>query len=282
MNQTSPTHNTHEALREKHVYDYKVIVGANTAPALVVRMVGNDNTVLEVGSGPGAITRVLSTTNKCRVTALEVDPDAIEIVKEHCELVVAANLNDFSWPEKFIGKKFDRVVAADVLEHVQKPLDVLVGMKTLLSQQGQIIVSLPHVGHAGVICSLFESDFAYRDWGLLDRTHIRFFGLKNIDTLFQAAGLSILEVEFVVRHPLETEFAPLWLQLSMRTQKAILRTTSAYVYQVVVRAVPSERGSKAINVSSTDIAVPRPSYLSIVKRFMPSPIKQALKRVLKR
>jgi 2-polyprenyl-3-methyl-5-hydroxy-6-metoxy-1,4-benzoquinol methylase len=266
---------------KKHVYDYQVNVDSDTAPARVVRMVGHKKNVLEVGSGPGAITRILSSVNECQVTALEVDTKAIEIVKNYCEKVVSADLNDVTWPEQFSGKKFDRVVAADVLEHVYKPLDVLLGMKHLLAQNGEIIVSLPHIGHAGIAACLLTADFTYRDWGLLDRTHIRFFALKNIDELFRSAGLSILNVEFVVRHPLETEFAPIWTKLPIKTQKAILNVRSTYVYQAVVRAVPSDRGSKGIEVNSADIPVPRPSYIDIVKQLTPIPVKRVLKSILK-
>jgi 2-polyprenyl-3-methyl-5-hydroxy-6-metoxy-1,4-benzoquinol methylase len=267
---------------KKHVYDYQVVVNADTAPARVVRMVGSDKTVLEVGSGPGAITKILHTINNCRVTALEIDPAAIEIVKDYCEVVVPADLNDPLWPEKFSGKKFERVVAADVLEHVYKPLDVLTGMKSLLSQEGEIIVSLPHIGHAGILASLFRSDFTYKDWGLLDRTHIRFFGLRNIDSLFEAAGLSILAVEFVVRHPLETEFAPVWINLPLKMQRTILGVNSAFVYQAVVRAVPTQRGLSTVEVSSAPIRIPRPSITARVKRLLPESVKLRLKRLLKR
>jgi 2-polyprenyl-3-methyl-5-hydroxy-6-metoxy-1,4-benzoquinol methylase len=268
--------------QKKHVYDYQVAVGADTAPARVVRMVGNNKRVLEVGSGPGAITRILGSINGCKVTALEVDPEAIAIVKSYCDDVISADLNDPSWPLLLNEVAFDRVVAADVLEHVYKPLEVLHGMKSLLAKDGEIIVSLPHIGHAGIAASLLLADFTYRDWGLLDRTHIRFFALKNIDELFRSAGLSILNVEFVVRHPLETEFAPIWTKLPIKTQKAILSVSSTYVYQAVVRAVPSDRGNKGIEVNSADITVPRPSYIDIAKQLTPIPVKRVLKRILKR
>ena len=45
---------------------------------------------------------------------------------------------------------------------------------------------------------MLQEDFEYRNWGLLDRTHIRFFGIKNIQALFENAGLKIVHAEFVV------------------------------------------------------------------------------------
>lgn len=44
-------------------------------------------------------------------------------------------------------------------------------------------LSLPHVGHAAIAGCLIDEDFEYRQWGLLDRTHVRFFGIKNVQNL---------------------------------------------------------------------------------------------------
>jgi 2-polyprenyl-3-methyl-5-hydroxy-6-metoxy-1,4-benzoquinol methylase len=224
---------------QKHKYDYKVDPNADTAPARVVRMVGKNKKVLEVGSGPGSITKQLKETGNCSVTALEIDPDAIELVKPFCEAVYSADLNASDWGNLLNGKKFEVVLAADVLEHVYNPLAVLKTMSSLLEDNGRIILSLPHVGHSSVAACLLLEDFEYRDWGLLDKTHIRFFGLINIQKLVSQAGLSIRKVEFVVRHPRETEFADKWSTLSSSVRKALLTNKYGLVYQVVLEATVS-------------------------------------------
>jgi 2-polyprenyl-3-methyl-5-hydroxy-6-metoxy-1,4-benzoquinol methylase len=280
-NDTNLKNNMEDLEEKKHVYDYEVLVDADTAPARVVRMVGNNKTVLEVGSGPGSITKILTAKNKCRVTALEVDPTAISIVEKFCESVVPADLNNPLWPDNFNGKKFDCVIAADVLEHVYKPLDVLTGMKSLLNENGEIVISLPHIGHAGISASLLSSDFTYKDWGLLDRTHVRFFGLRNVDELFSAAGLNVLDVQFVLRHPLETEFASTWAKLSGNAKRLILNSKSSYVYQVVVRAAPVERLQGTISIATVHIPVPSLGLKAAIKQLIPARLKQAVKRVIK-
>ena len=107
----------------RHKYDYKV--NPNMAAAKVVRMVGAGRRVLELGSGPGSITRLLK-GNQCHVTALELDPIAIEKVTEHCEQVLPCDLNDPSWQDRLGNhEKFEAVVAGDVLEHLYDPWRVL-------------------------------------------------------------------------------------------------------------------------------------------------------------
>jgi 2-polyprenyl-3-methyl-5-hydroxy-6-metoxy-1,4-benzoquinol methylase len=225
---------------QRHKYEYAVDPTTDTAPARVVRMVGKAKKVLEIGSGPGSITRLLSELNACKVTALEIDPDAIEKVKSFCEAVHPADLNDVAWPKILGSEKFEVVVAADVLEHLYVPLQALTAMRHLIQPDGYIVISLPHVGHAAIVACLLQEDFEYRDWGLLDRTHIRFFGIKNIQSLFADAGLKIVAAEFVVRHPEATEFVARWQALSDAAKAVALANPFGLVYQTVIKAVPLE------------------------------------------
>src|SRR5574337_658980 len=224
---------------KRHNYEYEVDASSETAPANVVRMVGQSKRVLEIGCGPGSITKLLTHHGQCRVTALELDPEAITKVAPYCEAIMQADLNSAEWPHLLDGaERFDVVVAADVLEHLYDPWTTLRRMVPLIIPNGYLVISLPHVGHAAVVSCLINGDFDYRDWGLLDRTHIRFFGFKNIKELFAQADLKIIEVRYVVKPPEETEFAASWCRLSATVQDALKSSEHADVYQVVVKAVP--------------------------------------------
>jgi 2-polyprenyl-3-methyl-5-hydroxy-6-metoxy-1,4-benzoquinol methylase len=242
---------------QKHKYEYAVDTTADTAPARVVRMIGKNQRVLEIGSGPGSITKQLKGTGDCRITALEIDPVAIELVKPFCEAVHSADLNADDWEKVLVGQKFEVVLAADVLEHVYDPLAVLKKMASLVSDGGRVVLSLPHVGHSAVAACLLLEDFDYRDWGLLDKTHIRFFGLKNIQALVQNAGLVITRAEFVVRHPDETEFADKWAKLSSSVQQALLTNRHGFVYQVVLEAKKVTPDNLTLVLLDQPVAHPR-------------------------
>lgn len=223
---------------EYHVYDYEVNLNGDSAAARVINLVKPNCKVLEIGAGPGSITRHLSGLKQCDVIALEVDESAIRKLKPHARCIIAADLNLTNWTEQLANEApFDYVIAADVLEHVLDPLAVLKGMKSLLGPNGSVILSLPHVGHHAIIACLMDEDFGYRDSGLLDRTHIRFFGLKNIDKLYADAGLAIAEAQFVVYHPIETEFAEQWQKLSSELKRALSANPYGHVFQVVSRAM---------------------------------------------
>ena len=153
-------------------YVYEVDKDSNSAAARVINMVGQDKNVLEIGAGPGSITKYLYSRGRCRIQAIEIDPESIKKLKPYCERVHQADLNDIHWPEILDEqKKFEVVVAADVLEHIYDPWTTLKVMKGLIDDDGYLVISIPHIGHSAVIACLLNEDFEYRDWGLLDRTH---------------------------------------------------------------------------------------------------------------
>ena len=212
-------------------------------------MVGEGKRVLEIGAGRGSMTRVLSQSLNCRVTALEIDDDSIQVLTPLCDRVIQIDLNDPSWTQTLQNEKgFDVVVVADVLEHLYDPWSVLQQIKGLIGENGYIVVSLPHTGHNAMIASLLNEDFEYRESGLFDKTHIRFFGMKNIQALFDNTGLTIVEAQFVVRLPENTELADAWATIPASTRIALLKSKFGLVYQVVVKAGPNDGSVKRISL----------------------------------
>lgn len=236
--------------KRKHVYEYDIDLNSDVAPARVIRMVKPGSKVLEIGAGPGSITRHLIGTLGCDTVALEVDPSAIEVLRTYVPRVYASDLNDPNWTEEIKSENglFDYVIAADVLEHVYNPWQVLEGMTSLLAEGGAIILSVPHVGHASVAACLVDEDFEYWPWGLLDRTHIRFFGVKNVQSLINGAGLAIEDAQFVVRTPEMTEFAARWKRMPADIQAALQRNRYSHVLQVVTCSRKSTDGSTGIDL----------------------------------
>lgn len=239
---------------QRHKYDY--VVQPDSAPARVIRMVGRGRHVLELGPGPGSITKHMH-DNGCWVTALEIDPQAIAQVEAFCDRVIPCNLNEADWPDLLSGmEKFSVIVAADVFEHLYDPWVTLKQVLPLLATDGSLVVSLPHVGHNAIAACLLNSDFAYQPWGLLDKTHIRFWGLTNMQQLFVDSGYKIVEAEFVVRAPEQTEFAYQWHKLSASSRAALAGARFGNVYQVVIRAVPQAAVGLAIQLSSLPVPLP--------------------------
>ena len=208
--------------KSQHKYEYEIDLNSDHTGVRIVEMMDKGKRVLELGAGPGSITKHLKNICECSIVAIENDVDAIKKLSPYCEKVYNVDLNDPDWPAVLEAEdKFDVVLAVDVLEHLYDPWAVLASMKGLLNEDGYIIVSLPHVGHNAVLACILDQDFEYRDWGLLDRTHIRFFAMKNIQSLFASAKLKIKDAQFVVKQPELTEFANNWRKLSSNLRSAL-------------------------------------------------------------
>ncbi len=224
--------------RQQLKYAYDFDPNSKTAAAFVVQFVDSGARVLEIGAGAGSIARPLTEVMHAKVTALEIDPVSADYLETFCARVVQADLNHPDWTDHFKAEPaFDAVVMADVLEHLLDPLSTLRAAASLLKPDGAVIVSLPHAGHNSVLACLLSADFEYREWGLLDKTHLRFFGIKNMKQLVRDAGLKIVDARFVVKSPSKTEFKDKWARLPMMLRYGLRSNRYGNVYQVVFKAV---------------------------------------------
>ncbi|VVB63777.1 Ubiquinone biosynthesis O-methyltransferase [uncultured archaeon] len=154
-----------------------------------VNLVGNDKKVLEVGCATGQISRKL-TAKGCEVVGLEIDQNSAGEARRYCKAVIAGDIEELdSLPYE---KYFDYILLIDVLEHLKSPLRTLNKLKLYLKEGGQMIISLPNVANLEVRYGLLLGRFEYKERGILDETHIRFFDETSAKKLLEDAGLEIV------------------------------------------------------------------------------------------
>ncbi len=146
-------------------------------------------TVLDVGCSHGRFGAVLKERDPTvHLTGVEPDPDAATGARAHYDRVVDGYFPD-ALPE---GSSFDCIVFNDVLEHVTDPWSMLGRAAGLLAPGGTVVASIPNVRFVVVVRNLlWRGRWDYTDWGVLDRTHLRFFTRASIEELFAGAGLRV-------------------------------------------------------------------------------------------
>ena len=237
-----------------HKYLYNFDKHGDNVPAYVLKQVGDSKKILEIGAGPGSITRVLFQQGH-KVTAVEIDPEAIKLLTPFCERVVNCDLNDNSWVDQnFCKEKFDVVLITDVLEHLVNPWSTLKNIETLIDKDGFILASVPNASHLGVLASLLTQDFDYKETGLLDKTHIRFFCLDNIQKLFKSADLKITNGSFIYQDPSETNLKSSWEKLSLIERFVLSRRKEGFVFQVLVKAVKKNNDEQEISLKDIPLS----------------------------
>ena len=232
----------------KHRYAHEIDPNGGSAAARLARMVAPGQRVLELGTGPGTVTRILHSKG-CKVTGVEMDPETLAMCTPFCERTLQANLEDPNWHASLAGEKFDVVLCADVLEHLRDPRPLLTLLPQFLNDTGCVLMSLPNASHLSVVASLMAGRFPYQTKGLLDNTHLRFFGREDIDALLRECGLVWQRWETVLVEPAQAELSHYWNQLEVADQEFLrAKCADGMVYQHVVRSYPSHAAGQLLKL----------------------------------
>jgi 2-polyprenyl-3-methyl-5-hydroxy-6-metoxy-1,4-benzoquinol methylase len=166
------------------------------APIAVINLIPeNASSILDVGAGPGGVGRVL------RQRGFEGRIVAIEPVSER----IAPNSDAYNevhncYIENYHPKeRFDVVMLADVLEHLNDPWLALKDLRILLSDNGILLVQVPNVMHPDFILNFLCGIGQYVPAGICDITHIRWFNRFSIIKAVQDAGYIVQSVSRVFK-----------------------------------------------------------------------------------
>jgi GT2 family glycosyltransferase/glycosyltransferase involved in cell wall biosynthesis/trans-aconitate methyltransferase len=149
--------------------------------------------VLELGCGTGATGQAIKQRYPdALVMGFELNKQAAAIARERLDWVVQGNIEQMDLASAgFRLASIDTFIAADVLEHLYNPWLMLHKLRPFLTDDAQVITSIPNSRNAGLLRELAGGSWTYRDEGLLDWTHIRFFTRQEIEKLFSETGYRI-------------------------------------------------------------------------------------------
>jgi len=151
--------------------------------------------VLEIGCASGQLGAAIKRLHPVHWTGVEITSEAYVKAKEAIDVVYLANIETDTL--ELEPGSFDRLVLGDVLEHLRDPWAVLKQLCDYLKPGGRVICSIPNINHWSILASLLGGSFTYQDQGILDRTHLRFFTLRESVAMFEQAGLIIDRVESI-------------------------------------------------------------------------------------
>ena len=176
-------------------YDFEINLGINTSTGMILNKISSGATVLEFGCAAGRMTRYMKNALDCRVYIVEYDREAFETAMQYAVDGVCDDILTLSWMERFKEIEFDVILFADVLEHLPRPETALSNAAKLLNKQGKIYISIPNIAHNDVLLKAFHNHFDYTDVGLLDNTHVHFWGYENIIAFAENSGLYVHSIE---------------------------------------------------------------------------------------
>lgn len=159
--------------------------------------------VLDVGCWNGTLGRTLIRECGAIVDGIERDADQAATARAIGYRVVDIADLDSKIPEAG-ERSYDFILFGDVLEHLVHPSTVLANISRRLKPGGRVLVSLPNIAFVGNRLSHLLGRWDYSDYGILDRTHLRFFTKQTMIQLVEGVGLCVTHVDGYVglhKHP---------------------------------------------------------------------------------
>jgi methionine biosynthesis protein MetW len=162
--------------------------GLTASHWFILDSIPNGARVLDVGCASGYLAAALRERGSATV-GIEPDPAMAEEAARHCERVLSVGI-DAAMAE-LVDERFDAVVFGDVLEHLADPWETLLWARSVLAPGGVALVSVPNIAHWSARWELLRGRFSYADYGIFDRTHLRFFTQLSAHKLAQGAGFEV-------------------------------------------------------------------------------------------
>jgi glycosyltransferase involved in cell wall biosynthesis len=161
------------------------------------RLAGRKQDVLEIGCGEGFMAEKIAANENC-MTGIDVldQPAKAEVFERYIQADLTYGLGDAV--ERLSGKRFDKILLMDVLEHLVNSEKVLREARGLLKSSGQLLVSVPNVANITVRLLLAFGAFNYTERGILDKAHLRFFTRKTARRMLEANGYEVVDEKVTV------------------------------------------------------------------------------------
>jgi 2-polyprenyl-3-methyl-5-hydroxy-6-metoxy-1,4-benzoquinol methylase len=153
--------------------------------------------ILDLGCSSGALGAALKARQVAEVVGIEVLAEYADDARDRLDQVLEADLEltFAAAPPPQLGR-FDCLIAADVLEHLRDPWQVLASAAELLTPGGTAVISVPNVQYWDTVRQLVvRGTWPRHEEGIFDRSHLRWFTGADAAAMMSRAGVPATEVE---------------------------------------------------------------------------------------
>jgi len=203
------------------------------------QMVGRNQAVLDIGCGEGFMAeRIAAQSNRVAGVDILPRPRLAEVFEQYVSADLSHGLGEAMG--KLGGRKFDKVLLMDLLEHLPRPENLLAECRRLLAPGGSLLISVPNVANITVRLALLFGRFEYAPRGILDRTHLRFFTRRSARRLIEECGFEVVREE--------TTVMPVELALGVSPANRAMKLANR-VLHVATRLLPGLLGYQFVFVA---------------------------------
>jgi len=174
-----------------NVYEFKDFEGSShrILLRLIRRYAKRGGRLLDLGAAGGEL-GAAARGHFGRTFGFEYNADCIATLRDHFDGAVITDLETM----ENLPARLDAIVLADILEHLRDPKAMLALVRSSLADDGLLFVSVPNIANVTVRLGLLFGVFEYRDRGILDHTHLRFYTKRTIIREIENAGFRIVAI----------------------------------------------------------------------------------------
>jgi 2-polyprenyl-3-methyl-5-hydroxy-6-metoxy-1,4-benzoquinol methylase len=145
---------------------------------------------IEFGCSRGLFSKKIKELHHAECWGVDLDSHSTENARQYLDHVICADAFDVidTLPESY----FDCLICNDFLEHLNNPGAFLMKLRKAMVPGAVVIASVPNVrSWSNVLELIVFKDWKYKNSGILDQTHLRFFTLKSFGRFLTESGLRI-------------------------------------------------------------------------------------------
>jgi len=180
----------------------------NNIDRIQIGMIPFNSRVLEIGCATGYMSEYMTKKMGCQVTGVELNDDQAELAREKCHKLISGGIDDDEVQRQLDQVvieqgRFDVIFMSQVIEHIPYPEQVMVRMHEWLDPGGILVISTCNIAHWKYRMKLLAGKWEYEEYGVLDKSHLRFFTTKSFERFLQNCGYRVLDEGYSIE-----EFCP--------------------------------------------------------------------------
>ena len=220
-----------------NVYQFKDFEGSSHRILidLINRFAKRNGRLLDLGASTGQLGGAVR-DHFGRTFGFEYEVACIQSLRKSFDVATICDLEKL----KALPPNLDAIVLADVLEHLRDAPSILRLVKQSLAPNGRAFISVPNIANITVRIGLMFGIFEYRDRGILDNTHLRFYTLRTIRRDIEGAGFRVIAVRgssVPIRLIIGSWMPDFLLRIGERLLTIVTRMwKSLFAYQIILVA----------------------------------------------
>lgn len=159
--------------------------------------------VLDVGGGHGSNAAAVKACCGAQVAGVvDISDTATQAPDPGVDFAICTDIEQPGAIESICEEHgpFDLILCLDVLEHLVDPWRMVWRLHRTMPIGATLIASIPNIQNYRGALRVVTGSWNYRDSGLFDRTHLRFFARRSSLQLVQCSGLVVDRVERALGH----------------------------------------------------------------------------------